>query len=221
MQVRNPFALQPGSRRRRPISAVGAAVLGAATIAGGLIATALPAFADVTTNAYTIGAPSGAVGAVTASPSAVGAGAVTNFEVTFELPSALSGPGGDSVTVTPSTALASTPTNVDIVGGACIQAGTAGVGGAGSAAATGLTLELSSTCSLNARPKSRSGLYRRRAAEHRDYALQRDNVQERYLWILQLGDHFYLGASAVSGLSGIRRQYHLHDKRHNRGQCQR
>ena len=153
MQVRNPFALQPGSRRR-PISAVGAAVLGAATIAGGLMATALPAFADVTTNAYTIGAPSGAVGAVTASPSAVGAGAVTNFQVTFELPSALSGPGGDSVTVTPSTALASTPTNVDIVGGACIQAGTAGVGGAGSAAATGLTLELSSTCSLNAGQKA-------------------------------------------------------------------
>ncbi len=90
MQVRNPLALQPGSRRRRPILAAGAAVLSAATIAGGLIATALPAFADVTTNSYTIGAPSGAVGAVTASPSAVGAGAVTNFELTFELPAALS-----------------------------------------------------------------------------------------------------------------------------------
>ena len=57
------------------------------------------------------------------------------------------------MTVTPSTTLASAPANIDIVGGSCIQAGTAGVGGAGSAAPTGLTIELSSKCSLSAGQK--------------------------------------------------------------------
>ncbi len=153
MQVRNPLAHLPTVKRRRARLAFSAVAVTAATLGGGLLATALPAYADVTTNAYTIGAPSGAVGAVTASPSAVGEGALTNFAVTFEVPSALSGPSSDSVTVTPSTTLASAPTNIDIVGGSCIQAGTAGVGGAGSAAPTGLTIELSSNCSLSAGQK--------------------------------------------------------------------
>ena len=153
MQVRNPLAHLPTVNRRHARLAVSAVAVTAATLGGGLVATALPAYADVTTNAYAIGAPSGAVGAVTASPSAVGEGALTNFAVTFEVPSALSGPSSDSVTVTPSTTLASAPANIDIVGGSCIQAGTAGVGGAGSAAPTGLTIELSSKCSLSAGQK--------------------------------------------------------------------
>ncbi len=62
----------------------------------------------------------------------------------------MSGPGNDFVTVTPSTALASVPANIDIVGGSCIQAGTGGVGGAGSASAVAVTIELSSSCSLSA-----------------------------------------------------------------------
>jgi hypothetical protein len=153
MQVRNPWALLPDFLRRRTTMAASAVAVNTAAFGAGLVATALPAYADVTTNAYTIGAPSGAVSAVSASPSSMGEGALTNFAVTFALPIALSGPSEDSVTVTPSTALASTPANVDIIGGSCIQAGTAGVGGAGSAAATGLTIELSSKCSLSAGQK--------------------------------------------------------------------
>ncbi len=153
MQVRNRLAPLASLMQGRTKLAAGAVVLTTAALGGGLMATALPAYADVTTNAYTVGAPSGAVSAVTASPSSVGEGASTNFAVTFDLPAALSGSSSDSVTVTPSTALASTPTNIDIVGGSCIQAGTTGVGGAGSAAATGLTIELSSKCSLSAGQK--------------------------------------------------------------------
>ena len=153
MQVRNPLAFL-NTFRRRPTKWVASVVaLGTATLGGGLMATALPAYADVTTNAYTVGSPSGAVSGVTAAPSTVGAGALTNFEVTFDLPAALAGANSDSVTVTPSTALGSSPANVDIVGGSCIQAGTAGVGGAGSATPTGVTLELSSKCSLDAGQK--------------------------------------------------------------------
>ena len=136
-------------RMRAKVAASGLALTMAA-LSAGLMATAPPAYADVTTNAYRIGAPSGPVGAVTASPSSVGEAALTNFAVTFELPATLSGASDDSVAVTPSTALASVPANVDIVGGSCTQAGTAGVGGAGSATTTAVTIELSSHCSLGA-----------------------------------------------------------------------
>ena len=111
------------------------------------MATALPAYGDVTTNAYTIGAPSGAVGAVAASPSSVGEGAADELRRHFRPSRRLVRPSNDSVTVTPSTALASVPANIDIVGGSCIQPGT---GGAGSASTTAVTIELSSSCSLSA-----------------------------------------------------------------------
>ena len=54
---------------------------------------------------------------------------MTNFDGHFRPSRRFVWPGHDSVTVTPSTALASVPANVDIVGGSCIQAGTAGAGG--------------------------------------------------------------------------------------------
>ncbi len=165
MQVRSPLANAGSVMPMRPkvaasglglavtIAALGAGLLATALPAMALAATTLAGYGEVTTNPYTIGAPSGAVGAVAASPSSVGEGALTNFAVTFDLPAPLSGPSNDSVTVTPSTALASVPTNVDIVGGSCIQAGTAGVGGAGSATTTALTIEMSSHCSLSAGQK--------------------------------------------------------------------
>jgi hypothetical protein len=153
MRQQNPSSSPPGHFRRRARQVVGAVAITGAVLGGGLMATALPAFADVTTNNYTIGSPSGAVNSVAASPGAVGAGAATQFEVTFNLPVALSGTNSDWVTVTPSVALASSPTNVDLLGGSCIQAGTSGVGGAGSATTTTLTVELAQNCSFSAGQK--------------------------------------------------------------------
>ena len=46
--------------------------LTAAVFGAGLIASALPAYADVTTNSYTVGSPSGSVSSVVASPGSVG-----------------------------------------------------------------------------------------------------------------------------------------------------
>ena len=150
MQLRNTLAPLGTFVRRRAKRPAGALALTSVTLGGLLMATALPAYGGVSTNTYTIGAPSGAVGAVAASPGSVGEGALTNFAVTFDLPAALSGPSDDSVTVTPSTALASVPANIDIVGGSCIQAGTGGMGGAGRVSTTAVTIELSSSCSLSA-----------------------------------------------------------------------
>ena len=150
MQLRNRLATFFASVRRWAKPAAVALALTTVALGAGLVATAVPAYGDVTTNTYTIGAPGGAVSDLAASPTSVGEGALTDFVVTFDLPAALSGPSDNSVTVTPSTALASVPANIDIVGGSCIQAGTAGTGGAGGASTTALTIELSSGCSLNA-----------------------------------------------------------------------
>ncbi len=126
----------------------------AALITGGLCVglsvRAAPAYADVITNDYTIGTASGAVSGVVASPGSVVEGAPTNFEVAFTASGGLSGAADNFVLVQPSEALASVPTEIDIVAGSCIATGTAGAGGAGSATAQGLTIELGASCTIPA-----------------------------------------------------------------------
>lgn len=135
----------PRRGARIPALTAGAAVLTAAALAGGLAITALPAYADVSSNSYTIGTPAGSIGNVVASPSTVAAGSSVNFEVTFTAGTALSGANSSTVTVTPSVALGSTPSNIDLVGGSCVQAGTNG----GAYSATGITVNLNSSCSVS------------------------------------------------------------------------
>ncbi len=125
-------------------SALTGTVLAAGTLVGVLAVTAGPAYADVTTSTYTIGSPSPAVASAVASPSGATVDAATNFEVRFTVNPALSGSGADWVTVVPSTALGSTPSNIDLVGSSCIQSGTNG----GAYSATGLTIDLQGSCSL-------------------------------------------------------------------------
>ena len=119
-------------------------------LGAGLAVTALPAYADVTSSAYTIGTPTGAVTAVAASPVAAITGASTQFKVTFTTPAALAGTSDSWITVTPSESLGSVPANITLVGGSCIQAGTNGSGGAGNDTAATITIELSSTCAISA-----------------------------------------------------------------------
>ena len=127
-----------------------AAVLSTGALCAGIAVTALPAYADVTSSYYTIGTPSGAVSTVVATPSNVISSAATNFEVSFTTSAALSGATNSFITVAPSQSFASPPVNIDLVGGSCIQAGTSGSGGVGSALATGMTIELMSSCSISA-----------------------------------------------------------------------
>jgi len=134
----------------------GSKVAVAATVALGLagvgtLASVPPALANVVSAQYTIGSPSGSVSGVTVSPTSVGAGAGTSFALRFTASAALSGAQGSWVSITPSAALGSAPANVDLIdesGPGCLQPGTSGAGGAGSDTATGLTIELSASCTV-------------------------------------------------------------------------
>ncbi len=79
--------LGPGPRIRRSTAnsfriLIVMAVMGMALVTGQAL-TAVPAYADVTTNGYLIGALSSAVAAVAISPTDVSAGTPTKFEVHF------------------------------------------------------------------------------------------------------------------------------------------
>jgi hypothetical protein len=121
-----------------------------AALCAGLVVTALPASASITSADYTIGTPTGQVASATATPAAVTASASTNFEVSFTTPTSLSGGADSWVNITPSVVLSSVPTSVAIAGGSCIQSGTAGAAGSGLALTSLLTIDLGATCTLTA-----------------------------------------------------------------------
>ena len=142
-----PLTRRGGGRARLMATAV---ALTTGALGAGLLVSALPAYADVTTAYYTIGMPSAGVSTVVAAPSSVVAGASTNFEVSFTASAGLAGASDSFINLGPSTALASPPVNVTLVGGSCIQAGTAGAGGAGTDVTAGLSIELDSSCVISA-----------------------------------------------------------------------
>ena len=95
MQYENPSATTPkrGWRRAKLVAGTLALTMGAfGTVA---VVTALPAFADVTSNNYTIGTPSGAVNSVAVTPTSTTATISTSYTVLFTATSALSASGGD------------------------------------------------------------------------------------------------------------------------------
>jgi hypothetical protein len=147
--IRRGRASRP-SKLLATTTALTGTVLAAGTLVGVFAVTAGPAYADVTTSTYTIGSPSPAVAGAAASPSGVTTDAATNFEVSFTVNPALAGSAADWVSVVPSTALGSTPSNIDLVGGSCIQSGTNG----GAYSATGLTIDLQGSCSLSSGGKA-------------------------------------------------------------------
>jgi len=136
-----------GPRHRSPgTRLLAAGVLTAGALLTGLATTAPPAYADVMSNNYTIGAPSGGVTSVTASPSTATAGAPTSFQVGFTASLALAGASADWVSIVPSTAFGSLPSSIALVaGGSCIQSGTNG----GSVSASGVTIDLEGSCSVS------------------------------------------------------------------------
>jgi hypothetical protein len=136
----------------RGLSRLGAnaAALTAVALTGALAVTAGPAYADVTSSDYTIGTPSPPVSSVVASPETAAADAATNFEVSFTPGTSLAGGAEDWVSIAPSEPLGSTPTGVALIGSSCVQAGTNG----GAFSATGLTIDLASSCSIGAGTKA-------------------------------------------------------------------
>jgi hypothetical protein len=135
------MAPRHGWRRAKLVAGTLALTMGAfGTVAA---VTALPAFAAVTSNPYTIGTPSGAVNSVTVSPTTGLSGTATSYTVTFISPGAVA--SGGTVTIGDSTtnnSVASTASGVTLVSGTCLQSG----GNANGTSGTVITLN-SSSCS--------------------------------------------------------------------------
>jgi hypothetical protein len=136
--------------RSRAKLAAGTLALTMGALGAGLVATALPAYADVLSSYYTIGTPSGSVGTVTATPASVGADASTSFQLTFPAAAALAGASNAYINISSSAPLTSIPTSIGVFAEGCIQSGTAGQGGAGSATTSGILIYLISSCSITA-----------------------------------------------------------------------
>ena len=117
-----------GWRRAKLVAGTLALTMGAfGTVAA---VTALPAFAAVTSNPYTIGTPSGAVTSLTVSPTTALSGTTTGYTLTFVSPGSVASGGtitiGDSLSNTVvDTALNVGGTNngVTVVSGSCLQSG--------------------------------------------------------------------------------------------------
>ena len=147
MQYENPSATTPkrGWRRTKLVAGALALTMGAfGTVA---VVTALPAFADVTSNNYTIGTPSGAVNSVTVTPTSTTATISTAYTVLFTATSALSAASSSTITVTPSVALSGAPalasaSLVDLTSSTCFLSG---VGANGTASTTSVVYALAGT----------------------------------------------------------------------------
>jgi List-Bact-rpt repeat protein len=117
----------------------------AAALAAWLAVAPGLAHADVTSSAYTIGSGT-QISDVVASPTTMVVGTSTNFTVTFTTGTPLTGSVHDWVTITPSPLLSSSPSNIGLTDGSCIEAGTNG----GAYSASGITIDLLSGCSITA-----------------------------------------------------------------------
>src|SRR5579863_2124569 len=102
-----------GTSWRRGKAAVCAAVLGLVALGFGWVGAASPAYADVTTASYNIGAPTPSVNSLVVAPTVVTVGTATNFELSFVATAELATSGtitvrdstsGNSVVVTTSKA---------------------------------------------------------------------------------------------------------------------
>ena len=138
--------MRPNARKRAKavlaFMAITALALGA-----GDVATAVPAYADVTTNNYAIGMISGAVGTVSALPTTVIAGTLTKFEVRFAATVALA--GGNTITIGDSTAAGSVTAGASQVqvlddAASCLEPSPTYTAQAG----TGLEVTLGGSCSI-------------------------------------------------------------------------
>ena len=150
MQRTNISAKAPRGRLSAKLLA-GAVGLTMATF-GGVVATALPASAlpaTVTTNSYTIGAPSGAVSGVTVTPTSQTTAISTGWVLKFTATTALTNSAGSAIYLTPTVDLSNTPTNVEVIDragtGVCFQSGSGG----GTLTDALLTIDIASGCTLN------------------------------------------------------------------------
>src|SRR5271155_1637785 len=124
MQEPNPSANRPsGWRRAKFVAGTLALTMGA--LGAGLAATAAPAWANASTNAYAIGSLTGAVSSVTVSPTTTTAAASTTVEVFFKATASLV--ATNTITVASSVPFATVPGSIQVIDSpTCLQAGANG-----------------------------------------------------------------------------------------------
>jgi hypothetical protein len=133
---------------KRGKAAVGGALLGLVALGFGWVGAAPPAYADVTTAAYNIGAPTPAVNSLVVAPTIATVGTVTNFELSFVATVGLATSG--TITVRDSTSgnsVVVTTSKVQITdsAGTCLEPASANVANSG----VGLTVTLGTGCSVS------------------------------------------------------------------------
>jgi hypothetical protein len=149
MPEQSPWPRAVTRRCRAVVAAAGTVGVVAGLVAAGLWATASPAYAELATAVYTIGAPTNAVTGVVASPATISQGASTLFVVKFRATAALSGTGASWVTIASSAALATVPSPISLIDDtntACFQGGTGG----GAISAVTFTVDLATSCNIAA-----------------------------------------------------------------------
>jgi hypothetical protein len=157
MQEPIASAKTPSGRRRAKLLA-GTLALTMASFGAAVGISAAPAFADFTSNNYTIGTPGSAFTAVSATPTAATSGSSQSYVITATAPSAI--PNGDDVTVTDSAgnvpvSAATAVSLVDENAANCLQSGT---NGGAESTTGGLVIVLDSTCNIAAGDTLKIGL---------------------------------------------------------------
>lgn len=150
MQEPNPSAKTPIGWRRAKLAAAGTLALTMGTLGAGLVAvaTSAPAFADVTSSAYTIGSTTSAVSPISVTPTTVTGGSGQSFSVTFTATAALSGTTSPAGTISiassgagltaPATSISIFDSDASCIGDSSVQ----------SDSAASFTLLLNSSCSI-------------------------------------------------------------------------
>ncbi len=142
------IAKTPGCSWRRGKAALGAVVLGLVAVGLGWVGAASPAYADVTTASYNIGAATPSVSSLAVGPTITTVGTPTNFQFSFVATAELATSG--TITVHDSTSdnsvvVTTSKVQLSDSAGTCLEPGPASVTSSGG----GLTVTLGNGCSVS------------------------------------------------------------------------
>ena len=148
MPAVGPSTKASGRPWRRSKAAVGGAVLGLVALGFGWAGGASPAYADVTTASYNIGAPTPSVNSFAVAPIIATAGTSTNFELSFVATIELATSG--TITVRDSTSgnsvvVSTSKVQISDSAGTCLEPAPASMASSGA----GLTVTLGNGCSVS------------------------------------------------------------------------
>ncbi len=148
MSAVGPSTKAPGRSWRRGKAALSAVVLGLVAVGVGCVGAASPAYADVTTASYNIGAATPSVSSLVVAPTITTGGTSTNFQLSFVATVELATSG--TITVRDSTSgnsvvVSTSKVQLSDSAGTCLEPAPASVTSSGG----GLTVTLGNGCSVS------------------------------------------------------------------------